>query len=398
MHKAGLISLGGYLPGKKVKSQQFAKKLINFLKTNTHLPINYIEQLEKTNVLPGYIETNRSGWIDQPWYETWLKSLPKKKQQDPFQGTKERRRVPLDPYSLKHSIHPHPMLSSDAETLAGAMAITKANLEASDIDLLLVSSLVPDKHVPLNASLVQHKLGLKNASAYNIDTCCSSFITMLEIASQYISTGLRKNVLIVASSLDSIINDKSTYHSVITGDAAVAGIVSKVEPESGYISSHSTSAGSRHSAIIFERRKPELIRYPIQGFDYEQDYVTFSDMQQCKEIAVHAQEDITKVVDHSLEKASMTREDIDFFITHQPVAWASKIWREGVGIKKEKSHETFEKYGNIACCCAPINLLEAIEEKKIQKGDKVMMASSGVGENHIALFAKISSELIKNTQ
>lgn len=396
MYNAGLISLGGYLPGKKLREKKQVDALTSFLKTQTHLHPDYITEMECTGALPGHIETNAEGWINQPWYEAWLSTLPEKKRAAPFQGAVERRRVPLDPNAFKESLHPHPMLSSDAETLAGAMAITQAQLEPSEIDLVLVSSLVPDRHVPLNASLVQYKLGLTHSSAYNIDTCCSSFITMLEVASHYVRLGLRKNVLIIASSLDSIINDKSTYYSVVTGDAAIAGIVSQTEPETGYLASHSTSCGERHQAIIFDKRKPQLLRHPTQGCDYQQDYVTFYDQELCKEIAIHAQEDLTHVVDKTLEKASFSREDLDFFITHQPVAWAPEIWREGIGIDEKKTHHTFEKYANIACCCAPVNLLEAIEEKKIKAGDHVMMASSGVGENHIALLAKISPTLLRN--
>jgi len=50
----------------------------------------------------------------------------------------------MDPVSLKKSVHPHPMLSSDAETLAGALAIFNGGIDKEKIDLVLCSSLVPD--------------------------------------------------------------------------------------------------------------------------------------------------------------------------------------------------------------------------------------------------------------
>ena len=90
--------------------------------------------------MPGRIETNYDGWESRPWYE----SLPPKKRKNPFQGARERRRVPMDPVSLKKSVHPHPMLSSDAETLAGALAIFNGGIDKEKIDLVLCSSLVPD--------------------------------------------------------------------------------------------------------------------------------------------------------------------------------------------------------------------------------------------------------------
>ena len=62
-----------------------------------------------------------------------------------------------------------------------------------------------------------------------MDTCCSSFVTMLEIAEGLVKAGMKRNVLIIASYIDSLVNDKSTYFAVNTGDAAVAAVVSNVE-------------------------------------------------------------------------------------------------------------------------------------------------------------------------
>ncbi len=197
---AGLVAMGGYLPAKPVPENK-VDALVSFLRKETLLYHEYVDEIAQTGCLPGRIETNYDGWESQPWFDEWVSRLPSKKQANPFQGAVERRRVPMDPVSVKKSLHPHPMLSSDAETLAAALAIFNSGISKDDIDLVLCSSLVPDLSVPQNASLVQHKLGLRNAGAYNVDTCCSLFITMTEIASTYVRAGMKKNVLVVGSSL-----------------------------------------------------------------------------------------------------------------------------------------------------------------------------------------------------
>lgn len=396
MISAGLISMGGYLPGKQVPKKT-QEQLVEFLRNETLLYPEYINEIRNYGNLPGRIETNYDGWESQPWFQSWLEKLPLKKREDPFQGTKERRRVPLDPVSVRKSVIPHFMLSSDAETIAGALAIFNSGIDKNEIDLVMVSTLVTDLHIPLNASLVQHKLGLKNAGAYNVDTCCSSFITMLEMAVGLIHAGIKKKVLIVASSIDSHINDKSTYYGVDTGDAAAAGIVSQVEDGYGYMASYSTSHGNRHAAIIFHKRQPELLTTTSQGPNYMQEFVTFYDQTLCKEIAVNAQKDMIEVVSKTLKKANISADCIDFLVTHQPVAWAANAWREAIGVPPEKFFESFEKYGNIANCSVPVNFLEALEKNLIIEGNRVLMASSGVGENHIALLERVSPQLIRNT-
>ncbi len=392
---AGIVSLGGYMPAKVVPEGK-RKALVDFLRKETLLYPEYIDEIEEKGHLPGRIETNYEGWESQPWYQAWLEKLPPKRREDPFNGTKERCRVPLDPDSVKNSIHPHPMLSSDAETLAGALAIFNSGINKDEIDLVLVHSLVPDRHVPLNASLIQHKLGLNNAGAYNIDTCCSSFVTMTEIAMTYVRMGLKKNVLIVCSALDSIINDRSTYYSPVPGDGAAAAIVSEVPEGYGYIASHQASIGTRHKAIVFHKRKPEMVLPTQQGPSYEQEFVTFYDMELCKEVAYNAKEDMKNVVNNTLKKVGATANDIDFIVMHQPTPWITKAWCEAIGVPPEKSYQSYKKYGNIACVSVPTNFLEAVENGLIKEGDQIIIASSGVGENHIAVFQKIAPILIKN--
>ncbi len=395
MKPVGLISMGGYIPAKAVPNKK-QKQLVNFLQSETLLHSAYINEIEEYGHLPGTVETNYDGWESQPWFSNWLKNLPPHKQHDPFQGTKERRRVPFDPVSTRESVTPHPMLSSDAETLAGALALFNGGITPNDIDLVLCNSLVPDCNAPLNASLVQHKLGLKNAGAYSVDTCCASFITMLEIAAGLVRSGIHKKVLVVASALDSHINDKSTYYSVDTGDAAVAGVVSQVEEGYGYQASHSTSHGNRHAAITFQLRRPELLTPTSHGPTYEQVFVTFNDQDLCKEIAVNAQRDLVEVVSRTLAKAHCSLTNIDFLVTHQPVAWTAHAWREALNVPPEKFYESFERYGNIGCCSAAMNFLEALEKQLIAEGDIVVMASSGIGENHIALLERVAPKLVRS--
>ena len=394
MYSSGLISLGGYLPAKPVLTERLST-LVDFLEQETLLPREYVEALQRTSCLPGSIETNYDGWECHPWFPAWLERLPPQKRADPFQGTVERRRVPLDPLSERTSVVSYPMLPSDAETLAAAMALVNASLERADIDLILVHSQVPDLPLPDNASLVQHKLQLPSAGAYSMDTCCSTFVTMLETAHSFVRSGMKRTVLIVSSYLDSHVLDRSEYFSVDTGDAALAGVITRVEDDYGYITSHSTSHGNRHKAIILERRPPEMYR-SAPGVSYSQEFVTFADLELCKEIATTAQRDMVDVVMLALGKAGLDMSAVDFLVTHQPVAWAGNAWREALGIPPDKFFESFTRYGNIATCSAGVNLLEAVEGGHLQAGDQVLIASSGAGENHIAVLERLTPTLIKN--
>jgi 3-oxoacyl-[acyl-carrier-protein] synthase-3 len=189
---------------------------------------------------------------------------------------------------------------------------------------------------------------------------------MVEIACGLIMAGMRNTVLIISSYIDSHVVDRSAYYSVYTGDAAIGGVVTRVEQGFGYVSSASTSHGDRHDGIIFQRRSPELLRRTASGADYAQEFTTFYNPQACKEIALNAQRDMVEVVDQALAKVDLTLSEVDFFVTHQPVAWAANAWREALGIPLDKFYESFETYGNVATCSVPTNLLEAIEQGMIE--------------------------------
>lgn len=392
MQTAGLVAVGPYVPGKPLPSR-LAEALGVFLLRHTKVQAAYAESIGADKRLPGTIESNYDGWESQPWFEAWRATLPPKKQIDPFLGTKERRRVPLDPRSLRESIVPHPMLSTEAEAIAGALAIVQANIDPADIDLVLVHSQIPDE-LPAMAAAVQDMLQLPNAGAYGVDSCCSSFVTMLEVAETFVRAGVKKCVLFVGSHIASHVLDRSEYCCVRLGDGAVAGIVTSVAPGYGYVASHSTANGGVHDAVLMVRRRPSLLRPTLLGPTHEQAFVTFANMAACKTIADHTLTEMQTVVLGALRRASATVDDVNLFVTHQPVEWAGPAWCDALGIPQSKFFESFVRYGNVGSASSGINLAEALEAGRVDPGGIILLASSGAGENHVALLEKASPRLI----
>jgi 3-oxoacyl-[acyl-carrier-protein] synthase III len=254
---------------------------------------------------------------------------------------------------------------------------------------------MPDSLPPM-AAAVQDRLKLENAGAYGIDSCCSSFITMVEIASSLVRCGVKKCVLVVGSHLSSHVLDRSEYCCVRLGDGAVAGVVAPVEDDAGYVASYSTADGSVHDAVLMIRRPPSLMRETLLGRPHEQYLVTFANAEACKQIAVNSNEQMLRMASGLFAKAGISASDVDFFVTHQPVDWAGDAWRKALGIPAERFHQTFERYGNVGTCCCGINLAEALEQKRIRAGDLLLMASSGAGENHIGLLERVTSRLVQS--
>lgn len=297
-----------------------------------------------------------------------------RKERNPFEGIEERRAFPED------------TVPSDVETEAARRAILDAGISPDDIDLVLVHSMLQDETIPGNASLVQHKLGLKNAGAWNIDTCCSSFVTMFITASNLIAMGTFKNILIVTSVLHTQMLDYTHYISPSLGDGAAAVVMGRVSDGKGYITSHNASNGAYHDAFTLRNKicsDPKEKHYKPVSF---KPVLVFNDETAYK-IGKNSVKDMMGAIEVALEKANLKPQDIDFLLTHQPVHWAHNAWRDALGIPETKSYQSFKHYGNLASTTIPTNIFEARDKGMLKDGDTVLMASSGAGENFsIAIF------------
>lgn len=304
------------------------------------------------------------------WDNIEIDNSPKEKEKL-FTGINERR------------IFPENLLPSDAEAVAARHAIKNSKLNYDDIDLVLCHSMMQDEVTPGNASLIQHKLGLKNAGAWNVDTCCSSFVTMLITASNLIMLGTFKNVLIVTSVIHSRMVPPTHYLSpALSGDGAAAVVVGRVSDNKGYITSACHSNGEYHNAFVMR----EAIKSTEDGVS---PTITFyTEAEKMKKMGRNSVVDMSNIMNKTLEKAGLASSDIDFLFTHQPVHWAHEAWRDAIGVPPEKAYQTFNKYGNLASTSIPVSLYEALKAKKLKDQDTILFVSSGAGENFSSVILK----------
>src|SRR4051812_7854732 len=72
--------------------------------------------------------------------------------------------------------------ATDLESRACLQAIERAGWKPEDVDLIIGSTLLPEKVNPTNVSLTQHKIGAKNAACFEVDMACIGAVPALMIA------------------------------------------------------------------------------------------------------------------------------------------------------------------------------------------------------------------------
>src|SRR4030043_1991543 len=82
---------------------------------------------------------------------------------------------------------------------AALNALRVANLNPTDIDLIIVSTSSPEHVFPATACLVQDQIGATHAGAFDLSAACSGFIYALNMATQAIRGGSVSNVLVIGA-------------------------------------------------------------------------------------------------------------------------------------------------------------------------------------------------------
>ena len=265
---------------------------------------------------------------------------------------------------------------------AAKKALDRAQIEASDIELILFATLSPDYYFPGSGVLVQELLEIPNCPAMDIRNQCSGFIYALTTADQFIKTGMYKNVLVIGSENHSGGLDMTTRGrnvSVIFGDGAGAAVVSRSENKNvGILSSHIYSQGkyakelsligpstNRWVPEILEANDPEDISYypNMNGqFVFKNAVVRFAE-----------------VIQEGLEKNGWYPADIDLLIPHQANLRIAQFVQRKFGLEEHQVYNNIQKYGNTTAASIPIALTEAWENNLVKPGNKIVLAAFGSG-------------------
>lgn len=264
--------------------------------------------------------------------------------------------------------------TSDMAAKAAKEALKEAGLDSCDLDLIIVATTSPDSNFPSVACLVQKAIKAENAVAFDIGAACSGFLYALTTAKQYIKSGMYANALVIA--VDKITNfidwnDRSTC--VLFGDGAGACVLSKVNGKKGILSEYMHSQGQHGDfmKIVTESREP----LNQEKINVRMPYI----VMQGKELFKVAVNSMSKAVDIAVEKAGLKISDIEHVIPHQANDRIITAVAKKLGIPKDKFFINIDKYGNMSAASIAVALYEAVRQERIKPGQNVVLVTFGAG-------------------
>ena len=258
--------------------------------------------------------------------------------------------------------------SSDLAVEAAKRALEAAQLQAQDIDLIIVATSTPDMVFPSVACILQHKLGIVGCPAFDVQAVCSGFVYALTVADAMIKTGAAKRALVVGAEVFSRILDFSDRTTcVLFGDGAGA-VVLEASEEPGILASDLHADGKYVNILCVPGH--------VSGGKVLGDPVLKMDGQAVFKLAVGVLESAARAV---LAKANLTDADIDWLIPHQANIRIMQSTAKKLKLSMDKLVVTVDQHGNTSAASIPLALDVAVRSGQVKKGDTVMLEGVGGG-------------------
>ncbi|MBW7881770.1 MAG: ketoacyl-ACP synthase III [Caldilineaceae bacterium] len=258
---------------------------------------------------------------------------------------------------------------------AGSSALAKANLPATDLDLILVATSSPDHFTPPVSSQVQAALGASNVPALTIVTGCTGFVYALVVAYQFIATGAYSNILVVGVELLSrFLNWQDRSMCVLFGDAAGAVVVQATDQPCGLKGFVLGSDGSQSQHIIMPAggsARPFSADVLAEGSHYLQ--------MNGREVFKFATRVVGPASGQALQHAGMGIEDVDWIIPHQANLRIIQAAAREMGLPLDRFVVNIDRYANTSAASIPLALAENLDYRRIKPADTLLLVSFGAG-------------------
>jgi 3-oxoacyl-[acyl-carrier-protein] synthase-3 len=265
--------------------------------------------------------------------------------------------------------------TSTLSVQAARLALEKAGLKATDLNLIICSTISPDMPLPSTASLIQRELGAHGCCAFDLAAACSGFLFGMTVAEQFIRTGAARHVLVIGAELLSRYLDyKDRATCVIFGDGVAAAVFGPVEPPSGILA-HELHTDGQYADHLFIPAGGTAMPASCQTVEQGAHFIKMRGNELFK-VAVRSLEEVSRQV---MKKAGVTTDDVDLFIPHQANLRINEAVRERLGISPEKVYSNISRIGNTSSASIPICLDECAHSGRLKKGDLVLMSAFGAG-------------------
>jgi 3-oxoacyl-[acyl-carrier-protein] synthase III len=255
---------------------------------------------------------------------------------------------------------------------AARHALQAANMQADQIDLIIVATSTPDNTFPATATLVQADLGMVKGVAFDLQAVCSGFVFALATADAMIKAGQAKTALVIGAETFSRILDWTDRGTcVLFGDGAGACVLEAITgqgtiADTGILATKLHSDGRYHNKLY------------VDGGPSTTQTVGLLRMEG-REVFKHAVNNLASVVTEVTAQAGISASDIDWVVPHQANRRILEGTAKKLGIDESRIVITVDKHGNTSAASIPLAFDCAVRDGRIKRGQLVLLEAMGGG-------------------
>jgi 3-oxoacyl-[acyl-carrier-protein] synthase III len=274
----------------------------------------------------------------------------------------------------RHVVEPGTPTSAIAVPAARA-ALRRRGIGPEELDLIIVATVTPDMLFPATACLVQDALGATRAWGFDVSAACSGFVYALTIGAQFVESGSHGKVLVIgADVMTSILDYEDRRTCVLFGDGAGAVLLEPGEDGTGILDFSHEVDGS--GACYLNMPGGGSLHPPThETVDGRMHYVR----QQGQHVFKYAVRKFAESAERILLRNDFTGTDVDLFVAHQANIRIIEAAQQRMGLPDAKVIKNIREYGNTTAATIPLALATALDERRVRRGDLVLLTAVGAG-------------------
>jgi 3-oxoacyl-[acyl-carrier-protein] synthase-3 len=268
------------------------------------------------------------------------------------------------------------MATSHMATEAAKKLLTAKGVRPEEIELIVLASVTPDMFFPATACLIQDRLGAKNAWGFDLSAACSGFVYALTVGAQFVGAGTHKKVLVIGSDVMTSIldfNDRATC--VLFGDGAGAVLVEPATSDNEGILDFANDVDGSGGCNLYMPAGGSLHPSTHETVDKRMHYVH----QEGQQVFKYAVRRMSELAVQLLERNGLTSRDLALVVPHQANLRIIRAMQERLGVDDSKVMMNIDRFGNTTAGTIPLGLMDALDQKRLKKGDLVLLVSVGAG-------------------
>lgn len=249
-------------------------------------------------------------------------------------------------------------------------------VDPQEIELIVVATVTPDMFFPSTACLIQDRIGASHAWGFDLSAACSGFVYALTAGAQFVGAGTHKKVLVIgADVMTSILDFKDRATCVLFGDGAGAVLVEPATSDSEGILDFENDVDGSGGCNLYMPAGGSLHPSSHETIDKRMHYVH----QEGQAVFKYAVRRMSDLAYQLLERNGLSGKDLALVVPHQANLRIIRAMQERLGVEDSKILINIEHFGNTTAGTIPLGLMDALEQKRLRKGDLVLLIAVGAG-------------------